>query len=84
MLLFCGVNVPLDALPDWLAAAGRALPMTHGIEAARAEAGGAPLRADDHQIAREALVGAVYGTAAYAMLRLFEAEGRRRATLETI
>ena len=84
MLLLCGVNVPLDALPGWLAAVGRALPMTHGIEAARAVAAGAPLRAVDYLVAREALVGAVYVAAAYAMLRLFEAEGRRRATLETM
>ena len=84
MLLFCGVNVPLDALPSWLAAVGRALPMTHGIEAAREVAAGAPLSAVDHLIAREALVGVAYGVAAYALLRLFEAEGRRRATLETM
>ena len=35
MLLFCGVNVPLDDLPGWIAAIGRCLPLTHGIEAAR-------------------------------------------------
>src|SRR4029453_4442446 len=84
MLLLCGVNVPLDALPGSLAVVGRALPLTHGIEAARAVAAGAPLRAVDHLIGQEALVGAAYGVAAYALLRLFEAEGRRRATLETM
>jgi ABC-2 type transport system permease protein len=84
MLLFCGVNVPLDALPGSLAAVGRALPLTHGIEAAREVAAGAPLRAVDHLIAQEALVGVAYGVAAYALLRLFEAEGCRRATLETM
>jgi ABC-2 type transport system permease protein len=84
MLLLCGVNVPLDALPGALAAVGRALPLTHGIEAARAVAAGAPLHAVDHLIAQEALVGAAYGVAAYALLRLFEAEGRRRGTLETM
>jgi ABC-2 type transport system permease protein len=84
MLLFCGVNVPLDALPGWVAAVGRALPLTHGIEAARAVAAGAPLDAVGHLVTREALVGAVYAGVAYALLRLFEAEGRRRATLETM
>jgi ABC-2 type transport system permease protein len=84
MLLICGVNVPLDALPGWVAAVGRALPLTHGIEAARAVAAGVPLGAVGHLVTREALVGAVYACSAYGLLRLFEAEGRRRATLETM
>ena len=43
MLLVCGVNVANDDLPGWLAAIGRCLPLTHGIEAAREIAAGAPL-----------------------------------------
>src|SRR5262249_54662767 len=35
MLLFCGVNVRLSALPAWMQDVGRALPLTHGIEAGR-------------------------------------------------
>jgi hypothetical protein len=31
----------------------------------------------------EALIGLAYATAAYALFRVFEAEGRRRASLET-
>jgi ABC-2 type transport system permease protein len=40
-LLFCGTNVPLEALPGWMQSIGRSLPLTHGIEAARDVAGGA-------------------------------------------
>ena len=36
MLLFCGVNIPLETLPGWMSAIGRCLPLTHGIAAARA------------------------------------------------
>ena len=43
MLLFCGVNIPLDVLPGWMAAIGRCLPLTHGIAAAREVAAGASL-----------------------------------------
>ena len=43
MLLVCGVNIANDDLPGWLAAIGRCLPLTHGIEAAREIAAGAPL-----------------------------------------
>src|SRR5207302_71556 len=35
MWIFCGINVPLSALPAWMAAIGRCLPLTHGIAAAR-------------------------------------------------
>jgi len=34
VILVCGVNVALDDLPGWLAAIGRCLPLSHGIEAA--------------------------------------------------
>ncbi len=30
MWLLCGVNIPLDALPSWLAQIGRLMPLTHG------------------------------------------------------
>lgn len=83
MLLVCGVNIPNDELPGWLAAIGRGLPLTHGIEAAREIAAGAALGDVSGLLATEALVGLVFATAAYALFRVFEAEGRRRASLET-
>ena len=83
MLLFCGVNVPLDALPAWMETIGRSVPLTHGIIAARAIAGGAPFAQVADAIATEAFLGLVYGTLAYLLFRFFEAEGRRRASLET-
>ncbi len=39
MWLLCGVNIPLDALPGWLAQIGRLMPLTHGIAAARRDRG---------------------------------------------
>jgi ABC-2 type transport system permease protein len=84
LLLFCGVNVPLDELPAWMEAIGRALPLTHGIEAAREVAAGAPLSEVDHLLATEAAIGAVYALFAYGLFRYFEAAGRRRASLETL
>jgi ABC-2 type transport system permease protein len=84
MLLFCGVNVPLDTLPGWMEAVGRALPLTHGIMAARDVAGGAPLADVWSLVATEALIGAAWATAGFVLFRYFEAEGRRRATLEIL
>jgi ABC-2 type transport system permease protein len=84
LLLFCGVNVPLDELPSWMEAIGRSLPLTHGIEAAREVAAGAPLSSVDHLLLTEAAIGAVYALVAFSLFRYFEGAGRRRAALETL
>jgi ABC-2 type transport system permease protein len=83
MLLCCGVNVAIDDLPGWMQAIGNALPMTHGIEAAREVAAGTPLADVWDLVLVEALIGLVYAAVAYGLFRFFEAEGRRRASLET-
>jgi ABC-2 type transport system permease protein len=84
LLLFCGVNVPLDALPAWMETVSRGLPLTHGIEAARAIADGAAFSDVSDLVATEAAIGLVYALVAYVLFRFFEVEGRRRATLETM
>jgi ABC-2 type transport system permease protein len=84
MLLLCGVNVPLDRLPGWMATIGSGLPLTHGIAAAREVAAGASLGSVSTLVWKEAAVGAAWTLVAYVLLRFFEAEGRRRATLETM
>jgi ABC-2 type transport system permease protein len=81
MLLLCGVDVPPSALPGWLAGIGQALPLTHGIEAARRLAAGGRLTDALGPIGAEAAIGAAYALAGYALLRLFEAENQRRASL---
>jgi ABC-2 type transport system permease protein len=84
LLLFCGVNVPLDSLPSWMETVSRGLPLTHGIEAARAIADGVPFSDVSDLVATEAAIGLVYALVAYVLFRFFEVEGRRRATLETM
>jgi ABC-2 type transport system permease protein len=83
-LLFCGVNVPLDALPGWMQQVASVLPLTHGIEAARRVADGASLGNVSGLVMTELGIGLFYAGFAYVLLRLFEFDGRRRATLETI
>ncbi|MDQ5820327.1 MAG: ABC transporter permease [Actinomycetota bacterium] len=84
MLLFCGVNVPLDALPRWMAAIGRSVPLTHGIEAAREIARGGSLGDVGGLIVTEAAIGVVYAAVAFGLFRYFEYESRRSASLETM
>ena len=82
LLIFCGANVPLSALPDWMAVAGRGLPLTHAIEAARAVADGASLGSVKGLLAREAVIGILYSAAGFGLIRYFELQSRRFATLE--
>jgi ABC-2 type transport system permease protein len=82
LLIFCGVNVPLDALPGWMSTTAQGLPLTHGIEAARRLADGASLGSVGGLVGAEAAIGAVYVALGYTLLRIVEFESRRLATLE--
>jgi ABC-2 type transport system permease protein len=82
LLIFCGVNVPLDKLPDWMHTVALALPLTHAIEAARQVAEGASLASVRSEVATEFVLGAGYLLAGFGLLRWFEYEGRRRGTLD--
>jgi ABC-2 type transport system permease protein len=83
MWLLCGVNIPLDELPGWMEAIGRAMPLTHGIAAARELADGAPLSSVAGLVWTELGIGVAWLAAAYGLFRFFELEGRKRAALET-
>ena len=83
MLVVSGANVPLHRLPGWIQTISSGIPLTHGIEAARATAGGASIGANAGLLAKEATVGVVYLVVGLIMLKVFEYEGRRTASLET-
>ena len=84
MLLFCGVNVPLESLPGWMQAVGEALPLTHGIKAGREVAAGASFADVRGLLATEIGLGLLYSALAFGLFRFFEYDGRRHATLETM
>jgi len=83
MWLFCGVNIPLSDLPGWMQQVGRMLPLTHGIAAAREIAAGTPLSDVSGLVWTELGIGVAYAFLAFALVRLFERQGRRSAALET-
>jgi ABC-2 type transport system permease protein len=83
MLLVSGANVPFDRLPSAVQAVGRCLPLTHGIAAGRELGAGASLASVSSLLGTEAFVGCVYLVLGVVMLRVFEFQGRRAATLET-
>jgi ABC-2 type transport system permease protein len=82
LLLAAGVNVPLDLLPGWLSTIAQGLPVTHGVEAARELVAGSSLAGVAPLLGAELLVGAMYATIGLFLVRLFEVEGRRGASLE--
>jgi ABC-2 type transport system permease protein len=82
LLVFCGVNVALTAMPDWMAAIGNSLPLTHGIEAARATVAGASAADVSGLIVTEVAIGSAYLALGLLMLAYFERESRRSATLD--
>lgn len=82
LLVFCGVNVAVADLPGWMQPISEALPLTHGIEAARRLAEGATLGGVAGLLGAELAVGAAYMALGYALLRFFETMSRRHATLE--
>ncbi|MCW2793208.1 MAG: type transport system permease protein [Nocardioides sp.] len=82
LLVFCGVNIAVADLPGWMGAVGGWLPMTHAIEAARLLADGSTLGDVGGLVLRELGVGALYTVAGLSLLRWFEDESRRKATLD--
>lgn len=84
MLLVCGANVPLDRLPGWLQAVGSGLPLTHGIEAARELVAGEAFAEITEPLLLELTIGVAYTCVGIVLLRLFEFESRRTASLETM
>jgi ABC-2 type transport system permease protein len=84
MLLFCGVNIPLSALPGWMSAIGRALPLTHGIEAARRIAAGAGVAEVSGLLWTELAIAAAYAAAGYVFFRVLERSSRRSAVLDSL
>ena len=58
------------------------MPLTHGIDAARQVAAGAPLGDVTHPLATELAVGAAYFTVGLLLLRIFEHHGRTAGSLD--
>lgn len=81
MLLVSGVNLSTDLLSPWLRALGQALPLTHGIAAARAVLAGSGAVAPE--LWWEIGLGTAYAVLAYALFRLWELEGRHRGSFDT-
>jgi len=84
LLVFCGVNVPLESLPDWMRAVAEGLPVTHAVEAARRLVAGDPFTDVAHLVAVELGIGVAYLLPGLGLLRYYEREARRHASLDLV
>jgi ABC-2 type transport system permease protein len=82
MLIVSGANVPLERLPGWVQALSSVIPVTHALEAGRRLADDETFGDVAGLLATEAAIGVVYFGLGLCLLRIFEYEGRRSATLE--
>ncbi|HEU6444911.1 MAG TPA: ABC transporter permease [Gaiellaceae bacterium] len=82
LLIFTGANIPLDELPDWMHAVSQVIPFTNSIEAARELVDGESLGSVLDLVGTELVIGVAYLLAGYGLLRFFEGQGRRHATLD--
>lgn len=81
-LVLTGANVPLDRLPGALQTLADYLPLTHGIDAARALGHGETIASVLPSIGAEVLVGLAYFLVGLGMLRYFERDGRHAGSLD--
>lgn len=82
LLIFAGVNVPLELLPGWLSTLAQGIPVTHGAEAARQVVDGASFTDVSGLLGAELAVGLAYTAVGLTLLRAFEWAARRGAALE--
>jgi ABC-2 type transport system permease protein len=71
-LLISGVNFPISYLPGWVQAASWCMPLTYGVEAARAAVEGAPPAELLHPLGMMAALGAIFAVLAWLAFRFFE------------
>ena len=81
-LALTGALIPTSSLPVGLHELSYVLPMTHGLEAARAAFDGAGLSTISDQLLLEALVGIAYGFAGFSLFRVFELRARQSGAYE--
>jgi ABC-2 type transport system permease protein len=81
-MVFTGVVIPRESLPDVLYQISEVMPMTHALEAIRGAFAGSSFAAISESLALELAVGLGYATTGYWLFRLLEHYVRRTGAYE--
>ncbi len=84
MLLFCGVNYPVQMLPAAAQVVSRMLPMTHGLDALRGLLASSSYAQVLQPLALEALIGVVYAIVGYVLFQWQTQRARRIGNIEFV
>jgi ABC-2 type transport system permease protein len=77
LLVFCGINFPVNRLPEWVQLISSCLPLTRGVQAAREVVSGASLSQVSGLLGGELAVGFIYALIGYALFAWLEHQARR-------
>jgi ABC-2 type transport system permease protein len=84
LLIFCGVNFPVQSLPVAVQPVSYIFPLTYGLTAARNAITGADLVAIAPTLAQQITVGLAAMLIGYMLFRLFENNARKTGKIEAI
>jgi ABC-2 type transport system permease protein len=84
LLIFCGVNFPVQDLPGPLQAVSYAFPLTYGLTASRSAIAGATLIDVAPALAQQLLVGFISIMLGYLLFQSFERSARKTGKLEAV
>jgi len=84
LLIFCGVNFPVQSLPIAVQPVSCIFPLTYGLTAARNAIAGADLVAIAPTLAQQIAVGLAAMLIGYLFFRLFENNARKTGKIEAI
>ncbi len=84
MIIPCGINFPLRALPPFIQTIGYLLPVTHGLLAVRALIDGAAYSSVFLLAAKEILIAAIYGALAWITFGYRMRVTRQKGTFEIV
>jgi ABC-2 type transport system permease protein len=84
LLIFCGVNFSVEALPEFLRPISNIFPLTYGINAARASINGSNLLDIAPTLGLQLIVGLASIALGYVFFMSFERMARKTGRIEAI
>jgi ABC-2 type transport system permease protein len=84
LLIFCGINFPVQDLPQFVQPVSYAIPLTYGVSAARSAIAGASLFEITSFLGPQILVGSVAIALGYIFFRSFENVARKTGRIEAM